>query len=50
MCNVIWTPSAMRPPEVYVDGKLLLLPSYGGCDMFVDDMYNRLIYYIENVE
>ena len=32
--------SAMRPPE---DSELLLLPSYGGCDMFVYDMYNKLM-------
>ena len=30
----------MRPPE---GGKLLLPPSYGGCDVFVYDMYNKLI-------
>ena len=35
--------SAMTPPEVCLDSKLLLLPSYGGCDMFVHDMYNKLI-------
>ena len=30
----------MRPPE---DSKLLLLPSYGGCDVFVYYMYNKLM-------
>ena len=30
----------MRPPE---DSKLLLLPSDGGCDVFVYDMYNKLM-------
>ena len=51
-CFVVWTSSgrplqpskhgtsAMRPPE---DSKLLLLPSYGGCDVFVYNMYNKLM-------
>ena len=40
----------MRPPEVCLDGKLLLLPSYGGCDMFVYDMKNKLNNMYENVK
>ena len=35
--------SAMRPPEACWVGKLLLLPSYGGCEMFVYEMYNKFI-------